>query len=425
VTSTRFASEIVPLKYREAGETAAGGRFSGAEVAMLTGCQDRPYAFGLSMALTSKGVNLDVIGNEEVDSPEMHSLPNLRFLNFRASRRQKVNPLKRVSQLLAYYARLIRYATQKKPKIFHILWNNKFETFDRTLLMLYYRMQGKKIALTVHNVNQARRDNKDSALNRVTLGIQYRLTDHIFVHTQKMKSELVEEFGVEEGRVSVIPFGINNAVPHTDLTRSGARRGLGIGDGEKTILFFGRMRPYKGFEHLLAAYEQLTTRRSDYRLIIASEPKKGSEVYLKQIKEMISRVDGHKRIVCRIEFIPDSDIELYFKAADVLVLPYKEIFQSGVMFLAYSFGLPVISADVGSFREEIIEGRTGFLCNPGDQVDLAKSIERYFASDLYKDLENRRDDIKEYAHSQHSWDVVANRTVNVYEGLMEPRTNEA
>jgi glycosyltransferase involved in cell wall biosynthesis len=95
------------------------------------------------------------------------------------------------------------------------------------------------------------------------------------------------------------------------------------------------------------------------------------------------------------------------------------------MFLAYSFGLPVISADVGSFREEIIEGRTGFLCNPGDQVDLAKSIERYFASDLYKDLENRRDDIKEYAHSQHSWDVVANRTVNVYEGLMEPRTNEA
>ena len=95
-----------------------------------------------------------------------------------------------------YYAKLIRYAATAKPRIFHILWNNKFEFFDRTLLMLYYRLLGKRIVLTLHNVNAGRRDSKDTRLNRLTLRIQYRLADHIFVHTEKMKLELIEEFGV-------------------------------------------------------------------------------------------------------------------------------------------------------------------------------------------------------------------------------------
>ncbi len=97
-----------------------------------------------------------------------------------------------------YYAKLIRYAATAKPRIFHILWNNKFELFDRTLLMLYYKLLGKKIVFTVHNVNAGRRDSKDTRLNRLTLRIQYRLADHIFVHTEKMKRELIEEFGVQE-----------------------------------------------------------------------------------------------------------------------------------------------------------------------------------------------------------------------------------
>jgi D-inositol-3-phosphate glycosyltransferase len=389
------------------------------EVGLLTGCQDRPYVFGLAMALTSKGVRLDVIGNDEVDGPEMHTTPKLRFLNVRESRRQNVNPARKASRLLAYYVRLIRYAAHRKPRILHILWNNKFEFFDRTLLMLYYKLRRKKIVLTVHNVNQARRDSNDSLLNRLTLRVQYRLADHIFVHTQKMKNELVNDFGGCEGAITVIPFGINNAVPHTGLTSAHAKRSLDFNIGEKAILFFGRVRPYKGLEHLLAAYEQLMIRGSDCRLIIAGEPKKGSEEYLAEIQQTIRRIDGQGRIVSKIQFIRDADIEQYFKAADVLVLPYKEIFQSGVMFLAFSFGLPVVAADVGSFREEIVEGRTGFLFNPGDTADLANAIERYFASDLYRNLENRRQEIRDHACAQHSWDVVADRTLNVYEGLSE------
>ncbi|MGA7225427.1 MAG: glycosyltransferase family 4 protein [Candidatus Acidiferrales bacterium] len=387
-------------------------------IALLTGCQDRPYAFGLAMALASRGISLDVIGSDEVDSPEMHSTAKLHFLNLRGNQRQDTNSAKRLSKLLIYYVRLIRYAASAEPKIFHILWNNRFEYIDRTLVMLYYKTLGKKIVLTVHNVNQARRDAKDSMLNRLTLRIQYRLADHIFVHTEAMKKELLEEFQVRGGAVTVIPFGINNAVPHTDLTTVAAKRQLGVKDGEKAILFFGRLRPYKGLEHLLAAYQQLTTRRADYRLIIAGEPKKGSEEYLDEILQTIRGMDRQERMISRFQFIPDRDTELYFKAADVLVLPYKEIFHSGVLFLAHSFGLPVVAADVGPFREEIVEGRTGFLCNPSDASDLANAIERYFASDLYRNLENRRDDIRDHASERHSWSVVGEMTQNVYTELL-------
>ena len=66
------------------------------------------------------------------------------------------------------------------------------------------------------------------------------------------------------------------------------------------------------------------------------------------------------------EFIPDEETEIYFKAADVLVLPYRHIYQSGVLFLGYSFGLPVLAADVGSLKDEIVEGKTGFVFRPED-----------------------------------------------------------
>src|SRR5579859_3674519 len=135
---------------------------SGIEMALLTGCQDRHYAFGLAMALVSTGVSVDVIGSDEIDSPELHAEPNLRFLNFREGQSNSTNFAQKLWKVLVYYAKLIRYAAHSRPKILHILWNYKLELFDRTVLMLYYKALGKKIVFTAHNVNQARRDSKDS-----------------------------------------------------------------------------------------------------------------------------------------------------------------------------------------------------------------------------------------------------------------------
>jgi len=388
-------------------------------VALLTGGSDRPYVFGLATELILKGAALDLIGSDELDCPEFHNRPGLSFFNLRGDQRPDASFVSKVSRVSKYYSQLIRYAATAKPRIFHILWNNKFETLDRTLLMLYYKFLGKRIVLTAHNVNAGRRDSRDTLVNRLTLQIQYRLADHIFVHTEKAKLELMEDFGAQEARVTVIPFGINNFAPNTCLTPSEAKQRLGIRDGERTILFFGRITPYKGLEYLISAFHQILTVRDDYRLIIAGRlDAQSGERYWNAIREEVHEDVQKGRALVRTEYIPEEQTELYFKAADVLVLPYKEIYQSGVLFLAHSFGLPVIAADVGSLKDEIVEGETGFVFRPEDSIDLAKAIERYFASDLFADLNSRRQKIRDYAAKQHSWDLVGQMIMGVYADLL-------
>ena len=388
-------------------------------VALLTGGSDKHYSFGLAMDLLSKGVTLDFIGSDELDCAEFRDKPGLKFFNLRGGQRSDANFVSKVSRILAYYFKLVRYAATAKPRVFHILWNNKFETLDRTLMMLYYRLLGKKVVFTAHNVNAGRRDSHDTLLNRVTLRAQYRLANHIFVHTHKMKRELIEEFGVRETRVTVIPYGINNAVPDTQLTPSEAKRRLGIRDFEKTMLFFGRITPYKGLEYLLDAFHQILTRDEHCRLIIAGRPEvRDFKTYWDKIREVIEEDVRAGTILLRSEFIPDDQTEVYFKAADVLVLPYRSIYQSGILFLGHSFGLPVLAADVGSLNEEIVEGQTGFIFKPEDPVDLARVIERYFASDLFAGLNGRRPEIREYATERHSWQVVGQMTRDVYASLL-------
>ncbi|MGA8668482.1 MAG: glycosyltransferase [Terracidiphilus sp.] len=385
------------------------------ELGLLTACRDRHYALGLAIALADGGVSLDIVGGDEIDSPELHTTPNLRFLNFLDDQGIKAGFAKRISRLLVYYGRLIRYTAHTKRRVLHILWNGRFEFFDRTLLMLYYKLYGKKVVLTAHNVNGARRDGKDSLLNRVTLRMQYSLCDHVFVHTQKMKEELCEGFRVPEDAVTVIPYPMNYALPDTGLTSAEAKLRLGLGDEEKTILFFGKIRPYKGIEHLVAAFKLLSAScTGKYRLILAGEPNKDAEEYLREIQRFVTREIPPEQVILRTHFIPDEEMELYFKAADVLVLPYKEIFQSGVLFLALSFGLPVIATDVGSFREDIVEGYTGFLCKPGDPADMARAVETYFASDLFKELKVRRQELMDYVNANHSWRAVAELTREAY-----------
>ena len=387
------------------------------EVALLTGGRDKHYVVGLAEAFTSGGVVFDLIGSDDLSVPELLNNRRINFLNLRRDQRPEARLARKIVRVLSYYWRLIRYAAVAQPQIFHILWNNKFELFDRTLLILYYKLLGKKVVFTAHNVNAGKRDYNDSWLNRFSLRIQYRLVDHILVHTNRMKAELVADFRISKEKVTVIPYGINNAVPNTDLSAAGAKRLLGISSSDKAMLCFGHITPYKGLEYLIFAFTTLSARCSNYRLIIAGKPK-GREDYWRQIQHLMARSNICDRIIQRIEYIPDEATELYFKATDVLILPYTHIFQSGVLFLGYSFGLPVIAADVGSLKEEIIEGKTGFIFKPQDSSDLASKIEKYFKSDLFRNLEIRRPEIKTYANERYSWDKVAAITTAVYSELL-------
>ena len=388
------------------------------KVALLTGGGDKPYALGLATALASEGITLDFIGSDDLNVPEVLENPRVNFLNLRRDQSREASLPMKIGRVAAYYRRLLQYAATAKPKVFHILWNNKFELFDRTLLMLYYELLGKKVVLTAHNVNIGRRDLNDSWLNRFSLKIQYGLSDHIFVHTEKMKRELLSDFGIQASKVSVIPFGINNTVPNTTLTTLKAKEQLGVTSKDKTLLFFGNIAPYKGLEYLISAFTEILERDGSYRLIIVGKPK-GPEDYWNQIQQSIERNGTRDRIIEKIEYVPDEETELFFKAADVLILPYTRIFQSGVLFLGYSFGVPAIAADVGTLKEEIIEGQTGFVFKPQDSSDLASVICKYFESELFRNLETRRIEIKEYANKRYSWDKVAAITTRVYLNLLK------
>lgn len=392
-------------------------------VSLLTGGGDKPYALGMAAALTSAGVEVDFIGSDDLRVPELLNNPRVNFYNLRGDQRSDASFAAKITRVGIYYWGLIRYAAKAKPTIFHLLWNNKVQFFDRTLLMLYYRLLGKKVVFTAHNVNAGKRDSNDSWMNRLSLKVQYSLSDHIFVHSERMKTELISEFDIAADKVSAIPFGINNTVPNTALSTVAAKHQLGINSSDKTVLFFGNIAPYKGLEYLISAFVEILKQDGDYRLIIVGKPKR-CEDYWNQIQLMIAQGGIRHRLIEKIEYIPDEETELYFKAADVLILPYARVFQSGVLFLGYSFGLPAIAADVGSLKEEMIEGATGFVFKPWDPSDLVCAIERYFRSELFHNLETRRASIKAYANERYSWSKVAAIAMNIYSHLLRATANK-
>jgi D-inositol-3-phosphate glycosyltransferase len=383
-------------------------------VTLFTGGIDKHYACALGKALASSGIALDVIGSAEMNSCDMRSFENARLLAFYATPRAGQGLFRKLLSCIAVYIRIIWYAAAASPRTFHILWNYKFRSFDRTLLLLYYKLLGKKLVFTAHNVNAAERDGVDSPLNRFTLRVQYRLVDHILVHTEGMKRQLVCSFGICATKITVIPFGVGGMVPNSSLTPAHAKQRLGLGETDRTILFFGRIVPYKGLDHLVDAFGRLAPRDRSYRLVIAGEPLKEAANHWDDIHQTIEGSPMRKQVVQEIRYIPDNEMEIYFKAADVLVLPYTQIFQSGVLFMSHSFGLPVIATDVGTFRDDIVEGTSGYLCRPNDPEDLARSIENYFSSELFRSLDERRSGIQALVRLGHTWDIVAKTTRDIY-----------
>ena len=196
-----------------------------------------------------------------------------------------------------------------------------------------------------------------------------------------MKLELISDFDLSERKVTVIPFGINSTVPETDLTGAQARNALGLKPEDKVILFFGNIAPYKGLEYLVEAVATLVKVLPGVRLLIAGRLKCESD-YWGAIEQRLAEPRLADHVIARIEYVPDEETEIYFKSADVLVLPYTKIFQSGILFLGYNFGLPVLVSDVGALKEHIVEGETGFAFRPKDSADLTHCLQRFFSSNL-------------------------------------------
>jgi D-inositol-3-phosphate glycosyltransferase len=386
-------------------------------ISILTGGMDPHYALSLLSGLITREIYIDFIGNDGMKESGFVNNANVNYLNLRGVQNPTASMKSKIFRVLKYYFKLMKYAANTDSKIFHILWLNKFTYFDETLLNIFYKALGKKIVFTAHNINIRERDGNDSFMNRLTLKFMYRIVDHIFVHTEKMKLQLIEDFDIEENKVTVIPFGINKYTPKSSLSTKQARIKIQLRNDEKVILFLGNIAPYKGLEFLILALAHLKEKNYEIKLLIAGRIK-NCEEYWKKIQRLIEEKNLEDCIISKIEYIPEADIEIYFKSADVLILPYKYIFQSGVIFLSYNFGLPVIAADVGSLREDVVEGKTGFICQPENPEDLAEKIDLYFHSNLYKNLDANRDKIIKYANEKYSWEKIGEKTHAVYKSLL-------
>lgn len=384
------------------------------KISVLTGGKDPHYVLGLLSGLITKGIIVDLIGSDEMNTFDIVRNENVNFYNFRKGEKRNASTKEKIFRVLKYYIALIRYAANTDSKLFHIQWLNKFTYFDRTFLNLYYKILGKKLIFTAHNVNDRERDGKDTLLNKLTLKFMYQIVDQIIVHTEKMKAQLIDGFNIIENKITVIPFGINNIVPESELTGIQAKKKLHLESCSKILLFFGNIAPYKGLEYLISALFILKDKYNDFRLIIAGRIKKDCEAYWENIEEKIEKYGLINFIIKKIEFIPDEDIETYYKSADVLILPYNYIFQSGIIFMSYNFGLPVIVTDVGSLREDVIEGTTGFICQPENPEDLAEKIDLYFQSELFNNLDLNRIKIGEYAKEKYSWEKIGEKTYLIY-----------
>lgn len=170
--------------------------------------------------------------------------------------------------------------------------------------------------------------------------------------------------------------------PHPNYTHFGekiekatARDFLGLPHDKKLLLFFGFIRKYKGFDVLIEALALLP---SDYHLLAAGECYGSFEPYDK----LISQYDLEQRVHYFGDYLPDDKIAPYFSASDVCILPYRSATQSGITGIAYHFGLPVISTDVGGLKEVIEPFRTGIVIEKAEPHLLASAIEDYFSGTI-------------------------------------------
>jgi glycosyltransferase involved in cell wall biosynthesis len=377
---------------------------------------------GLARELAARGVDIQLVGGrDEMLSADYTGPGRVELYDFVGSLEMTAGFPAKIARVAAYFVRLLRFTWRSDARLFHVLWFRRFPRLERLLLTTYLRFLGKKLVLTAHNVDDRARDGVDGGiLDRVSLRVVYRNAHHVFVHTTAMKQELRSRFGLPQDRVTVVPLGLNDVIPVSTATRAEARDKLGLHVGAKILLFFGNIAPYKGLEDLVCALGRLVQEDPTFFLIIAGRVKNNSCVgYWREVEELIDRLKLVDHVFKQVRYVPDDEVGLLFRAADVSVLPYRRVYQSGVLGLSYAQRLPVIAADVGAMRDDISPGKTGFLFVPGDPVDLARTIRTYFASDVFRDLESKGAMLSDHGAERFSWSLNADRTCAVYRSLLQ------
>ena len=152
------------------------------------------------------------------------------------------------------------------------------------------------------------------------------------------------------------------------VDRRFARYALAIDTHARVVSLLGGLRGYKGLGQLLDAFELLSARDPQVRLLVAGSPDGSAEV-----DRLLARMTDDPRVALHARMIPADDMQLFVRASDVLVLPYERTLNSGVIMLGLAFGLPVVAPRLGGL-EEFDDPRIVRLFTPGDPQDLVRAI---------------------------------------------------
>ncbi len=315
------------------------------------------------------------------------------------------------------------FASRSEPpgSILHFHWPSygyTGATRDETLVLVeewgrclhHAKDLGFRIVWTVHNLYP--HDSADPDLQHAARLHLLLHADGVIVHSPLGVRLLEDTFGSIAAPVAVIPHGhfidCQGTRYGTRLEPEEARQKLGLSASKRVYLCFGLMRLYKGIETLISAFVNSGAAGD---LVIAGAPADTSLV-----RRILQMSRGRTNVHVRAFFIPDRDVNLYFSAADVVVLPYRQVFTSGVIMLAHSFAVPVIAPAVGCLPDMLPEG-TGILFEAGNESALAAALH----DDAGLHSNAIRQNCLDFAR-RHDWDTIAGQLKRFYQSL--PRSRE-
>jgi glycosyltransferase involved in cell wall biosynthesis len=271
---------------------------------------------------------------------------------------------------------------------------------DFFLAFLFSKLIGKTVVFTVHNLYQFEKQSIRRKLQiEIARWFVFLFSDAIHTHNH-FSRELIGDRYLRKKGISVIPHGNYIGYYPNKVSKKEARRYLGLPDFAFVYLFLGLLRPYKGLEDLIDAFKKL--KEPEARLLIAGKAF-GLENYESSLKKLI-RNDTRIKLVP--EFIPDTDLQMYLKASDIFVLPYKDITTSGAAALALSFGRPILAPSITSFPE-VVTPSTGILYDANGPKALVSALRKAMKPSWSETQ------ILDYAH-QFDWEKLGPQLASLY-----------
>ncbi|MCL2718589.1 MAG: glycosyltransferase [Lachnospiraceae bacterium] len=254
-------------------------------------------------------------------------------------------------------------------------------------------LKQQKVIFVCHNVFPHERFPLDRFLTKLVL----KKGDGFIVHTHLDEKDLLAINPQAVYRVN--PHPTYNIFKQAGMTKNAARLLIGSDEHTPLLLFFGFVREYKGLKHLLRALPLIKEKLPDICLWIVGDFAGDKQFYL----DLISELAIVENIHIVDEYVSNQEVEKYFTATDLVVLPYESATGSGIAQIAYGFEKPVIVTNVGGLPDVVKNGKTGYIVEPNNPKLLADAILRYFDEGKPDDF---RENIK-IINDEFSWERMA------------------